>query len=609
MTKNKQLLLLAAVLITAISVGFFSLSSDGNPTSTIAPNTNSSAINTNNLPDALVGAWTTGATVTTQVYFGGSDSYQRNDTGWVFTVGGNAPSAASGVTQKYNVNTNTYSTLAVLPYTTVVNGCAVLKDSLYTMGGYLSGTSPTANFYKYDINANTWIARASMPGVAAFCKGVGYQDSLIYVARGYDGAAVSGAIYLYNSNTNTWRTATPMPGNRFGGAFSRSGDTLVYVGGADLSLFYNTTYRGVISSSDRSVITWTTGAVCPGVGAGMYRMDLRPWGCKGLVMTGGSTGAAFTLTSNICYTYSPGSDTWTVQANKTTAWNSGQSGSVRLAGNIWKLACVSGYNGTATITNTEIFTDTLCPAPPAGPQTTICRSVNVPLLDHSWARDSVQVLLGSGCVITDVNVRIDTVIHTWDADLSFYLNKGAVSSLIIDNVGGSGDNFIGTVLDDSAATLISAGTAPFTGTFKPSNPLAPFNFGAGLGDGYWRLSISDTATGDTGSLRRWCLVISYTCPTGGIQTIEIPNYYSLSQNYPNPFNPSTSIKFTMPQGDNVKLVIFDILGREVKTLVNEFRNSGTYEVNFDASLLASGVYFYRLEAGEFTDTKRMLLVK
>ncbi len=65
----------------------------------------------------------------------------------------------------------------------------------------------------------------------------------------------------------------------------------------------------------------------------------------------------------------------------------------------------------------------------------------------------------------------------------------------------------------------------------------------------------------------------------------------------------------MPKGDNVKLVVFDILGREVKTLVNEFKSSGSYEVNFDASTLSSGVYFYRLEAGEFTDTKRMLLVK
>ncbi len=248
------------------------------------------------------------------------------------------------------------------------------------------------------------------------------------------------------------------------------------------------------------------------------------------------------------------------------------------------------------------------PPPPSGQQITICRGgLNVPILDNATARDSMEVVLGNGCNIIDVNVRIDTVLHTWVSDLSFTLNRGATSVLIINQVGGSGDNFINTVLNDSAATPIASGTAPFTGSFRPSNPLTPFN-GAFV-SGWWRLSIFDGVGGDTGFLRRWCLVISYTGCTGGIQTIEIPNYYSLSQNYPNPFNPSTSIKFTMPKGDNVKLVIFDILGREVKTLVNEFRNQGVYEVNFDASSLSSGAYFYRLEAGEFTDTKKMLLVK
>ncbi|MEO8512143.1 MAG: T9SS type A sorting domain-containing protein, partial [Ignavibacteria bacterium] len=247
-------------------------------------------------------------------------------------------------------------------------------------------------------------------------------------------------------------------------------------------------------------------------------------------------------------------------------------------------------------------------APAAGSVGNFCRTgINVPILDNSTARDSVLVNLGAGCTVLDVNVRIDNVAHTWDSDLNFYLQRGAIGSRIINAVGGSGDNFINTVLNDSAATPIASGTAPFTGSFRPSSPLTPFN-GAFV-SGYWRMVITDSAAGDQGALTAWCLVITYNCPVGGIQTIEIPNYYSLSQNYPNPFNPSTSIKFTMPQGDNVKLVIFDILGREVKTLVNEFRNAGSYEVNFDASSLSSGAYFYRLEAGEFTQTKKMLLVK
>ena len=90
---------------------------------------------------------------------------------------------------------------------------------------------------------------------------------------------------------------------------------------------------------------------------------------------------------------------------------------------------------------------------------------------------------------------------------------------------------------------------------------------------------------------------------------QVPQVYSLSQNYPNPFNPVTNIKFSIPVSGNVKLVLFDILGRVVKTLVNDVKPAGNYVVDFNASELSSGAYFYRLESGGFTETKKMLLVK
>jgi hypothetical protein len=121
--------------------------------------------------------------------------------------------------------------------------------------------------------------------------------------------------------------------------------------------------------------------------------------------------------------------------------------------------------------------------------------------------------------------------------------------------------------------------------------------------------MTDTAGGDTGLLTAWCLVVTYSCPVGGIQTVEIPNYYSLDQNYPNPFNPSTSIKYSVPETRLVTLKVFDVLGREVATLVNETKNPGFHTVNFDASNLASGIYFYRIDAGSFSSIKRMVLVK
>jgi hypothetical protein len=89
----------------------------------------------------------------------------------------------------------------------------------------------------------------------------------------------------------------------------------------------------------------------------------------------------------------------------------------------------------------------------------------------------------------------------------------------------------------------------------------------------------------------------------------IPASYSLSQNYPNPFNPTTNIKYSITQQAQVSLKIFDVLGREVQTLVNQNQKAGSYAVNFNASRLASGVYIYRLEAGDFVKSMKMMLIK
>ncbi len=92
-------------------------------------------------------------------------------------------------------------------------------------------------------------------------------------------------------------------------------------------------------------------------------------------------------------------------------------------------------------------------------------------------------------------------------------------------------------------------------------------------------------------------------------TGEVPTELSLQQNYPNPFNPSTTIRFGLTQQLLVTLKIFNILGQEVATLVNEEKPAGSYEVNWNASNLSSGVYFYRLQTGSFVEAKKMMLLK
>ncbi|MEJ2505297.1 MAG: T9SS type A sorting domain-containing protein, partial [Ignavibacteriaceae bacterium] len=88
-----------------------------------------------------------------------------------------------------------------------------------------------------------------------------------------------------------------------------------------------------------------------------------------------------------------------------------------------------------------------------------------------------------------------------------------------------------------------------------------------------------------------------------------PSEYSLSQNYPNPFNPTTNINYKISKSGYVSLKVYDVLGNEVTTLVNEVKPAGEYEVQFGSSSLASGVYYYQLKAGNLAETKKMILLR
>ncbi len=89
----------------------------------------------------------------------------------------------------------------------------------------------------------------------------------------------------------------------------------------------------------------------------------------------------------------------------------------------------------------------------------------------------------------------------------------------------------------------------------------------------------------------------------------VPKVFALDQNYPNPFNPTTVVSFQLPMASEVRLVVYDLLGREVAVVANERRTAGSHEVRFDGSGLSTGVYFYRLTAGKYTETRKMILVK
>ncbi len=100
------------------------------------------------------------------------------------------------------------------------------------------------------------------------------------------------------------------------------------------------------------------------------------------------------------------------------------------------------------------------------------------------------------------------------------------------------------------------------------------------------------------------VALSETTPTNGL-----PTSFGLNQNYPNPFNPTTTLSFDVPKASHVTLEVYNVLGQKVLTLIDEELDANTHEVEFDGSSISSGIYFYRLNAGDFTDTKKMVMVK
>ena len=227
-----------------------------------------------------------------------------------------------------------------------------------------------------------------------------------------------------------------------------------------------------------------------------------------------------------------------------------------------------------------------------------------PINDLQFTYDTIPVNQSTK-LVNKIKVNL-TINHPNDGDIIIQL-RGPNGQINLSQGNGSGGaNYINTTFDDSASISITQGTPPFTGSYKPQYPLSYFNNQPASGP--WVLRIFDSKAGNTGSLINWCMIFQLK-NTVSVNGNNIPMKFGLSQNYPNPFNPVTRIPYSIAENSFVSLKIYDVLGREVKTLVSEKQTAGEYEVLFNASDLNSGVYFYRLTSGNFTETKKLILLK
>ncbi len=301
----------------------------------------------------LIAQWSTHSDINESVRAGHSIGYSKDGDGYLFIVSGrNEDEIITPITQRYQLSTDSWINLAPPPTQLLGGAVAILKDTLYTIGGLL--TTPgnaIRTVRKYDISSDIWSEGADFPRSIVDAKAVAYQDSLIYVVGGYQHKT-----YLYNSTFNRWREATSIlpSGSRLSwGGFAIYDDKLVYMCGSDNFLsnnYWNTVWVGTIDANDRSIINWEEKTPFPGESRTFF--DAHTWR-DGIIMTGGSVDNTFGTYSDETYFYNPNTDVWHQLPPKPTAWLTGNSGSV-VIDDISKLICASGYQ-TDYLYGTEIF--------------------------------------------------------------------------------------------------------------------------------------------------------------------------------------------------------------------------------------------------------------
>ena len=587
----------------------------------------------------------------------------------IYVIGGmpDFSYVGSKTVQAYNTNTGEWTSKAEMP--TGRWGCSatVYNGKIYVFGGRSLG-APYSSIEVYDPQNNTWdttTGYALLP-TPRYCLTSCLLDSNIFVIGGWyhsSGGPLYNEVEVYNPQSDTWRTDTPLPA-KLAVLACTVFDDKIYVFGGSRTTHPNYGTSVIYEYSDKDIF-----ALNPSLDKTYARVNID----SVLLVTRFKNIYQHQFSPHIIYSDLDSTQIDSVMLfddglHGDSLANDGLYGGYipPLQEEVFFTLCISTVDNQ---TNKYYNTPDRCRFTTVGPvkvdslvydvfptyyrvkpyltnqsnSTTITNAVVKPSCSNPWVTSIIPETQGlpynilPGTTVTTpipFTVMIDTSIfqNYFDFKVEITIDRWTYWQKImrvppspIISIIPPVLNFGGVALDSSVVKtfgITNFGTEDLViSNITSNNPAFTVNNSSGViqPDSTKQVEVTFTPT----VLQTYNGVIEIThnaigspdtvivtgdCVTGVEEELQ-PLTFSLEQNYPNPFNPSTTIKYSIPELSKVKLTLFNLLGEEVATLVNEEKVSGNYTVDFNATNLPSGVYFYQLKAGEYIETKKMILIK
>ena len=466
---------------------------------------------------------------------------------------------------------------------------SAVNDTIYAVGGATAIGSNLNALEAFDPNTNTWTTKASMPtprGCLSSCA----VDGIIY-AIGGGWYTIYSTVEAYDPLTNTWTTKSPMPAPR-GGMSACAVDGIIYVVGGFNDI--NGTGLNTVEAYDPQTDTWTTKAPIP-----TPRGFISTSVVNGIIYAFGGFNSIGTPGLMHVEAYDPVTDVWTIKndmpyrrAGMTTCTVDGiiyLFGGVAYGGGPC-YSTISKYNPASD--SWEELSD----------------------MPYEVALHSSSIVNGKIYLIGGVNTARTPLDIVYECDPSIALPVELISF--------TGSNVNGKVLLEwrTATELNNNGFEVQRKVAESDFATIGFVKGEGTATNQKEYSYTDRNLVDGNYFYRLKQIDyngSYEYSNAIEVDVRLLDKFTLEQNYPNPFNPTTTIGYVLQEKSNTKLTLLNAIGEEIAVLVNKEQDKGYHKVEFNAANLASGVYFYRIQAADpesssgqgFIDTKKMILLK